>query len=154
MPLTIEDQFTVEAPPGRVWAYFSHPPRVVPCIPGAELTRVVDDNTYEGEVSLQVGPVRARFRGTVTIEAVDEEAHSMRMLAQGKQLGAVGRASARLQFGLYPQGSGTQVRVQAEVSIAGALARLGGGLIQNVTRQILRSFARCVQQEVMAATWE
>jgi carbon monoxide dehydrogenase subunit G len=149
--IPIEDSFEVEAPIERVWAYFSDPPQVVPCIPGAELSEVLDGNSYAGRVSLQVGPIRAQFDGTVNIRELDAERHSMTLSARGMQQGAAGRAEATLNFGLEPWGAATtRVHIRAEVSIVGKLAQLGGGMIQTVSRQLFRKFADCARQQILA----
>lgn len=149
--IPIEESFEVAAPIGRVWEYFRDPPRVVPCIPGAELTAVVDANTYEGRVSVQVGPIRAQFAGTVNILELDDERFRMTLSARGLQQGAVGRAEAKVRFGLESVDDGTtRVGIRAEVSIAGKLAQLGGGMIQTVSRQLFRKFADCARREIMA----
>jgi hypothetical protein len=33
------------------------PERVVPCIPGAQLTEVVDDRTWKSKMAVKLGPV-------------------------------------------------------------------------------------------------
>ena len=150
MAIAIEERFVVEAPVEQVWAYFEDLPRVVPCLPGAELVRVVDDSTYEGKVGLRVGPVRAQFLGTVHIESVDPEARTMALVARGTQQGAAGRAEAQVAFQLQPASEGsTEVTVNADVSISGKLAQLGGGMIQSVSRQLFRKFADCVREEIL-----
>lgn len=150
MAIPIEERFEVAAPLEQVWGYFQDPPQVVPCIPGAELVGVVDDTTYEGRVKVQVGPVRAQFLGTVAIEAIDAEAHTMTLAARGTQQGAAGRAEAEVRFACRALGdTDTEVSIKASVSIAGKLAQLGGGMIQSVARQIFRKFADCAQREIL-----
>ena len=46
--MRIENTVEVDAPLDRVWALVNDIPRVAPCMPGAALTGVVDDTTYEG----------------------------------------------------------------------------------------------------------
>lgn len=151
MAITVKEQFEVDVPVEEAWAYFEDPPRVVPCLPGAELDKVVDDNTYQGKIGLQVGPVRAQFDGTVHIEEKDPEAHKMTLVARGTQQGAAGRAEAHVDFKLVSSGeSTTEVTVEAEVSISGRLAQLGGGMFQTVSRQLFRKFADCVHEEISA----
>lgn len=150
MAIPIEERFEVAAPIEQVWAYFSDPPQVVPCIPGAELVKAVDETTYEGTVGLQVGPVRAKFRGTVLIESMDADKRTMTLVARGTQQGAQGRAEAQVQFGLQSlDEQRTEVMVRADVSIAGKLAQMGGGMIQSVSRQIFRKFAECARSEIL-----
>jgi uncharacterized protein len=150
--IAVEDRFQVAAPIEQVWAYFEHPPRVVPCLPGATLTDVIDEANYRGQVRLQVGPVTAHFQGTVAIESFDAAQHRMKVVARGDQKGMAGRAEAQIDFSLVslPERQ-TEVLISAELTIAGKLAQMGGGLIQTVSRQLFRRFGECVQQAIVGA---
>lgn len=151
MAIPIDLQFEIDAPIGLAWAYFRDPPRVAPCLPGAELTRVVDDKTYEGKARVRVGPVAAQYAGTLIIERMDSIAHVGEMVAHGDQQGATGRAEARIRYQLRPLAEArTEIILHAEVSIAGRLAQLGGGMIQAVARQLFRKFAECAEREILS----
>ncbi len=150
MAIPIDLQFEIDAPIELVWAYFQDPPRVANCLPGAELTRILDEKTYEGKVRVQVGPVVAQYKGKVIIEHSDPTTYMEEMVAHGDQQGAVGRVQARFRFNLRPLGQArTKIILHAEVSIAGRLAQLGGGMIQAVARQLLRKFAECAEREIL-----
>ena len=152
MAIPVDLKFEIDAPIELVWAYFRDPPRVAPCLPGAELTRVLDDNTYEGKVRVQVGPVVAQYAGKLTIERLDSTAHVGEMSAHGDQQGATGRAQARIRYQLRPlTETRTEIVLHAEVSIAGRLARLGGGMIQAVSKQLFRKFAECAERDILNA---
>jgi carbon monoxide dehydrogenase subunit G len=148
--IPIEESFQVAAPIEQVWSYFQDPPQVVPCIPGAELVGVLGEKAYEGIMKFQLGPVRAQFKGTITIDEIDAQAHRMALTAHGIQLGAVGQAEAQVQFTcLSLNEQCTEIGIEANVSIAGKLAQLGGGMIQSVARQLFREFAECAQHEIL-----
>jgi len=152
MATIIDTQFEIDAPIKLVWAYFQDPPRVAPCLPGAELTRVIDERTYEGKVRVQLGPVVAEYKGKVIIEHLDPATYVAEMVAHGDQQGATGRAQARFRFNLRPLGQArTEIILHAEISIAGRLAQLGGGMIQAVARQLLRKFAECAERDIISA---
>ncbi len=152
MAIPIDLQFEIDAPIELVWAYFRDPPRVAPCLPGAELTRILDEKTYEGKVRVQVGPVVAQYAGKLIIERLDSTAYVGEMAAHGDQQGATGRAQARIRYQLRPVAEDrTEIILHAEVSIAGRLARLGGGMIQAVSRQLLRKFAECAERDILNA---
>ncbi|HEV3503774.1 MAG TPA: SRPBCC domain-containing protein, partial [Actinomycetes bacterium] len=54
--MRIENTVEVDAPLDRVWDLVNDIPRVAPCMPGAALTGVGDDDTYEGTVAVKLGP--------------------------------------------------------------------------------------------------
>ena len=73
--MLIEDSFTVRTPVDRLWAFIQDVERIAPCLPGAELTEVVDERTWKGKVHVKFGPVQLAFAGTVVMEERDDAAH-------------------------------------------------------------------------------
>ena len=74
MSLRFEHSFIVKTDPDRVFAYLTDPYRVAPALPGASVTEKVDDSTYGGGIVVKVGPVSARYKGTVRFESLDPAA--------------------------------------------------------------------------------
>ena len=83
--MILDNEFTVDAPVDRVWAYFLDVPNLAPCLPGATLVGDDGDGTYQGKVVAALGPVKLNFSGTAKIVEADEAAH--RMVLQGGGLG-------------------------------------------------------------------
>ena len=67
MGLTFEHVVRVKAPADRVWAYLTDPRRVATALPGAAVTEKVDERTYAGTITVKVGPVSAKYRGSVAL---------------------------------------------------------------------------------------
>jgi carbon monoxide dehydrogenase subunit G len=68
----IRNTIDIAAPPERVCAYLLDVEKVAPCMPGTELTEVVDERTWKGKVAMKLGPVRLAFSGTVVLRERDE----------------------------------------------------------------------------------
>ncbi|MEO6012527.1 MAG: SRPBCC family protein [Devosia sp.] len=146
MAIKIEEIFVIDAPVDAVWAFISDPAKVVTCLPGAELMNVVDDKTYEGKVKVKVGPIVAQYKGVARIEALDAVARTIRVVGEGKEMTGAGLAKAGMVGAVEAApGGGTRVSVNADVDIKGKLAQFGGGLIQEVARQIFKQFADNMQ---------
>src|SRR6266545_4566148 len=92
--MKIEQTVEVDAPLEMVWALVNDVPRVAPCMPGAALTNVVDEHTYEGTVRVKLGPINMSYKGTAVLEDVDEASHSARIRASGKDVRGGGTARA------------------------------------------------------------
>jgi len=60
MAIRIEETFELTAPVEAVWRFLLDPQRVVTCLPGAELERVVDESHFEGAVKVKLGAVGTR----------------------------------------------------------------------------------------------
>ena len=148
--MQIENEFTVAAPIDRVWAYLLDVERVAPCMPGAELTEVVDDHTWKGKTSIKVGPVALSFAGTVVMQERDDAAHRVVLKARGMEQRGKGAASASVVSRLEEVTSGTKVMLQADLTISGAVAQYGRGMIQDISQRLTAEFASCLEQNIMA----
>jgi carbon monoxide dehydrogenase subunit G len=145
--LKIEQTVEVDAPLERVWALVNDVPRIAPCMPGAALTRVVDDHTYEGTVRVKLGPINMSYKGTAVLEAVDEAGHSARIAANGKDVRGGGTARAGVDTRLEAVSeSRTRMAVNADVQLTGKVASFGRGAIQDVSARLFVQFADCLRQ--------
>lgn len=149
MTFRIEETFQVEAPLPVVWSYLIDPRQVVRCIPGAELTGSEGDRVFLGTIKVKVGPVTASYAGRATLSEIDEAAHRVRMMGDGRESGGAGSAKLSMTSRLAAlPGGGTEIRVEADVDVAGKLVQFGRGMIEQVSKQLFRQFAECVRGEM------
>src|SRR6266545_3911945 len=143
--MRIENVVEVDAPVDRVWALVNDIPRVAPCMPGAALTGVVDERTYEGTVAVKLGPLRMSYKGKVVVEEVDEAGRSARLAASGKDVKGAGTARATVETRLEPLGDArTRMSVASDVQLTGRVASFGrGGAINDVATRLFGEFADC-----------
>lgn len=144
--MKIEETFRVDAPAERVWAYLIDPRQVVQCLPGAELVEVEDDETFVGRVKVKVGPVTAAYKGRARFTELDEANRRVRMVGEGRETSGAGSAKMTMTSEVVELAEGgAEVRVEAEMDVVGKLVQFGRGMIEEVSRQLFRQFASCVQ---------
>ncbi len=150
--MKIENTIEVDAPLDRVWALVNDIPRVAPCMPGAALTGVLDDQTYEGTVAVKLGPLRMSYKGKVTVEDVDEANHSARLAASGRDTKGAGTAKASVETRLEAAGdTHTRLHVTSDVQLTGKVASFGrGGAINDVATRLFGQFADCLRATLEA----
>jgi carbon monoxide dehydrogenase subunit G len=147
----LEHSFQVAAPLDRVWEALIDVERVAPCLPGAEITEAGDDGIYRGTFSVRLGPTTAAYRGELSMEEVDADAHRAVMRANGQDKRGQGSAKATIVSTMRAEGDGTTVEVETDFTITGKLARFGrGGMIQDVSNRLLRDFSDCLQRTIEA----
>src|SRR4051812_48110155 len=151
--MEINNSFEVPLPPSETWKVLMDIERIAPCMPGAELTGVVDKDTYAGKVSVKLGPVALSFAGQVKFTEIDDAAYRARAKAQGKDSKGRGGANASVDFHLEPSPMGSRVLVKTDLTLSGAVAQYGraSGLIQDVAQQLIGQFANCLQKQLAAA---
>ena len=121
-------------------------------MPGAALTGVLDDKTYEGTVAVKLGPLRMSYKGKVVVEEVDEANHSARLAASGRDTKGAGTARASVETRLEPAGDGhTRLQVTSDVQLTGKVASFGrGGAINDVATRLFGQFADCLRDTLEA----
>jgi uncharacterized protein len=150
--MKIEQTVEVDAPMDRVWALVNDVPRVAPCMPGATLTKVVDERTYEGTVRVKLGPINLSYKGTVVLDEVDEAAHSAQMSANGRDVRGGGTAKAKVDTRLEAiSDSRTRMSVSTDLHLTGRVAAFGRGAVQDVSAKLFGEFAQCLRQTLEAA---
>ena len=146
--MQLENSFSVNAAPDRVFAYLLDVNKVVGCVPGAELTETVDATTFKGKVKVKVGPITVAYSGTARIVDRDEAARSATLSAEGRETTGPGSARAQAVMKVAADGAGSVVTVTTEYSVAGRVAQFGRGVMEDVSRRIVNEMAACIKANV------
>ena len=146
MALKIEKTFQVPEPAEKVWAILSDPRKVATCVPGAQITGQVDEKTYQGTISVKVGPSVTNYKGDVQIVRLDAPGHEIEILGKGQDVRGRGSASMKMTGRLraLPDG-GTEVASVSEVNIVGILAQMGSRVIAEVSNIMFEQFVKNFQ---------
>ena len=148
--MRLENSFHVQAPPEQAWALLLDVPRVIPCMPGAELVEAVDGRTWKAKMSVKLGPIALAFGTDVTLDEADEAARIVRMSAKARELRGRGGGEATIESRLAAADGGTTVSILTEMALTGAVAQYGRGIVQDVSSQLVRKFAECLQAQLVA----
>ena len=148
--MEFDNSFEVPLPVDNAWKVLMDIRRIAPCMPGAELTDVVDERTYKGRIGVRLGPVALAFAGTVKFDEIDEANRRARVAAQGSDAKGRGAANAVASFHLEPAGDGTKVLVHTNLTLSGAVAQYGRGvgIIQMTAAQIITQFANNLKAQL------
>jgi carbon monoxide dehydrogenase subunit G len=149
--MQLENSFTVGAPPERVFAYLLDVNKIVGCVPGAELSEVVDPKTFKGKVKIKVGPITVAYNGTATIADRNDSERTATLEAEGRETTGPGSARAKAHMSVVPEGAGSVVKIATEYSVAGRVAQFGRGVMEDVSRRIVNEMAACIKANVEAA---
>src|SRR2546423_529599 len=66
--MEFDNSFEVPLPPAEAWKVLLDIKRIAPCMPGAELTEVLDQDTYKGKIGVRPGPGALTLSGLVKVE--------------------------------------------------------------------------------------
>ena len=141
--MKLENEFTVPAPVDRAWKVLLDLERVAPCLPGAAIDGREGD-AHTGTMTVKIGPITARYTGTVRIEEADEQARRAVMRAQARDARGQGTAAATITSTMEEAEDGTRVRVETDMRITGPAAQFGRGVMQDVSAKMMGRFADCL----------
>jgi len=141
----IENSFEVPAPKEQAWDLLMDVPQIVPCMPGAELVDTIDENTWKASMAVKLGPISLNFATDVVRETVDETANSVTLNVKARETRGRGGAQAAIQSSLAEVPGGTRVDIVTELTMSGAVAQYGRGIVQDVAAQLTNTFADCLK---------
>jgi uncharacterized protein len=150
--MLIENTFKVTSPADPLWRYLLDVEKIAPCMPGAELTEIVDDRHWKGKLKAKFGPVGLSFAGTVEMTERDDAAHRVSLTAKGMEQKGKGAANANVTSWLEPGPASheTTVKMEAEITLTGAAAQLSRGLLPEISKKLTQQFADCLQANMAA----
>ena len=129
----------IPAPPESVWAALTDPEFLKACLPGCETFERVGDDAFRAVMAAKVGPVSARFTGTMTMaDVVPPTGYTLKFEGQG---GAAGFANGEARVTLSPaDGAGTRLAYSVKAQVGGKLAQIGSRLIDGAAAKIADDF--------------
>jgi uncharacterized protein len=148
--MKLENEFRVDVPVEEAWRVLLDVERIAPCMPGAQLQEVEGDE-YRGIVKVKVGPITAQYKGMARITESDDANHRAVIRAEGRDTRGQGNASATATAILQPDGDGTRVNIDSDVTITGKVAQFGRGVIADVSAKLLDQFVACLESDVLSS---
>lgn len=140
----MSDQREIAAPVSEVWAALLSAESLMTCVPGAkEVTGNAEDG-FEATVVQKVGPVKATFKGQVTLTNM-VEGQSLTLTGAGKG-GAAGFAKGVADVSLAPSETGTLLSYEVDAKVGGKMAQLGSRLIDGFAKKMADQFFSNLQE--------
>jgi hypothetical protein len=131
-------EYQLPAPQQDVWQKLNDPAVLKACIPGCEELTKTGDTGFQAVATIKIGPVKARFKGSVTLSDIDPP-NGYKISGQGEG-GVAGFAKGGAVVKLAPKDGGTVLTYNVEAQIGGKLAQLGQRLINGAAKKIADDF--------------
>src|SRR4051812_43316576 len=136
----------IPAPRQVVWEALNDPDILKASIPGCQSLEKLADDQMKATAAVKVGPISARFTGTVHLTDIDPP-NGYRISGEG-QGGVAGFAKGGANVGLADDGSDTLLNYAVNAQVGGKLAQLGGRLIDASAKQMADQFFDRFSKEV------
>lgn len=145
--MELEGTRLIAADRQTVWTRLNDAETLRSCIPGCEELSGSPEDGFQATVVQKVGPVKATFKGAVTLEDV-VPGSSYRIVGEGKG-GVAGFAKGSANVSLTDEEGGTLLTYKVDAQVGGKLAQLGnriiGGFAKKMSDQFFDRFAAEVE---------
>lgn len=137
--MQLNGEKNIHSPRSVVWAALNDPSILSQCIEGCDSLVWVESNKMSGTVQAKVGPVRATFKGEVTLSNIIPN-ESYTLTGEGKG-GVAGFAKGSASIALSDTDTGgTRLVYNVESAVGGKLAQLGARLMDATAHAYAESF--------------
>ncbi|MEZ0170666.1 carbon monoxide dehydrogenase subunit G [Microvirga sp. TS319] len=153
MAMIMQGEVTLPADRATVWAALNDPEILKASIPGCQDLEKISDTEFQATAKVSVGPVKATFKGGVTLSDLDPpNGYTIGGEGQG---GVAGWAKGGAKVRLEDVEEGTKLIYDVEANVGGKIAQLGGRLINGVAKkyadEFFGNFARILSPTESAA---
>ena len=136
--MELTDSRDIAADRQTVWNALLDPDVLKDCVPGCqEMSGSVEDG-FEAVVVQKVGPVKATFKGQVTLSDMTQP-EALTLMGEGKG-GAAGFAKGGARVRLDEIEGGTRLTYEVEAKVGGKLAQLGSRIIDGFAKKMADQF--------------
>ncbi|MCY6379159.1 SRPBCC family protein [Hoeflea prorocentri] len=136
--MEMHDSQRIRASRQAVYDALNNPEVLKQCIPGCEELEMISETEMKATVLLRVGPVKARFKGTVELSDLNPP-EGYTISGEGKG-GVAGFAKGGATVQLSEDGEDTILQYDVKADIGGKLAQLGSRLIDSTSKKLAGQF--------------
>lgn len=134
-----------------VWAALNDPEVLRACIPGCEELTGTPEDGFEATVKQKVGPVKATFKGGVTLsDVVPGEGYTISGEGKGGVAGFA-KGGAKVHLADHAEG-GTELTYDVEAKVGGKIAQLGSRLVDSFATRMADQFFERFQNHLEGPT--
>lgn len=142
----MNDSKEIAAPRADVWQALLSADVLKECVPGCQEMSGSAQDGFEATVVQKVGPVKATFKGAVTISDI-VEGESLTLTGEGKG-GAAGFAKGGAKVTLSDSETGTLLSYDVDAKVGGKIAQLGSRIIDGFAKKMAEQFFTRFQETV------
>jgi carbon monoxide dehydrogenase subunit G len=136
--MNLADEIIIPGQLETVFVSLIDPEVLKRCIPGCEELEKTSDTDFAAKVVLKIGPVKAKFSGTVSLN-ISCAPHHLTLSGAGEG-GLAGFAKGGADVELVDQGNETLLRYHATAETGGKIAQLGARLIESTAKKLSKAF--------------
>ncbi|WP_018699939.1 SRPBCC family protein [Amorphus coralli] len=144
--MEMKGEYVIPASRETVWEALNDPEVLKECITGCKSLDKESDTEMSAVVQAKVGPVKATFKGNVTLSNLNPPS-SYTISGEGKG-GIAGFAKGGADVSLEEVEGGTRLSYEVTAQIGGKLAQLGSRLVDSTAKKYADDFFSCLSKKL------
>jgi carbon monoxide dehydrogenase subunit G len=147
--MELNGERTIPASVEETWAALNDPEVLKACVAGCESLDKVADDAFVAVVAMKIGPVSARFKGSLKLTNVQPPtSYTINFDGQGGVAG-FGKGSADVALAAIDPLT-TRLSYQARATVGGKMAQIGSRLIDATAAKITDDFFKAFEAQLRA----
>jgi carbon monoxide dehydrogenase subunit G len=140
----------IMAPRAAVWRSLNDPAMLQACVPGCTAFTASGDDEFQAVVVASVGPVKATFKGNLTLSDRIEDT-SYRIVGKGEGgIAGFGKMTAFVALEDDGEAGATLLTYTSNAEVGGKLAQIGSRLVSSVANKLADEFFKRFNSNVSA----
>ena len=142
---------TAQIPVARepLWNFLMDVPKVAKSLPGVESVSKIDDTTYQGALTVRVGPIKLNLQGKIILEEQNKQAWRAALRAEAKDRMAAGAVNGKTTMSLKEISANlTELVVDTDVNILGKIGEFGQPIIRKKADSMLKELVDNIKKQL------
>lgn len=147
--MKLQGEYRFDAPRATVWQALLDPEILARTLPGCEKLERTGETSFVGVLTVQVGPVKGQFRGTLDLsDLVELEGYRMKLAGNGN----AGFLTGEGTLAIADDGAGTMLKYDIDSQVGGKVAAVGQRLLESSAKVITKQGLEGLARELAALT--
>jgi|CXWL01.1.fsa_nt_gi carbon monoxide dehydrogenase subunit G len=147
--MKLQGEYHFDAPRATVWQALLDPEVLARTLPGCERLERTGETSFAGALTVQVGPVKGQFKGTLELsDLVELEGYRMKLAGNGN----AGFLTGEGTLAITDDGAGTLLKYDIDSQVGGKVAAVGQRLLESSAKVITKQGLEGLARELAALT--
>jgi uncharacterized protein len=127
----------VDRDPDWIFQQLHDPQKLVACVPGANLTRLVDERRFEARIAVGVGPFKIAYDGSGRFVASDPKRRTASLTVDGRSWGSMPAVHVHMTMAIQRRPCGSAIRMAFTAGISDRSRLLTQAWLDPIARELV-----------------
>jgi carbon monoxide dehydrogenase subunit G len=146
--ISLSGVIVVDRDPDWTFRELHDPERLLACVPGARMTRLINQRRFEARILVGVGPFKIAYSGEGRIVASDPRLRTASIALTGRSIANMPSVRVRMSMAIHRHPRGSEVRMAFQIGIEDPSRLLSHGLVDSIARDAVDRTINRIKREL------